>query len=487
MMLPLQLIVTQNGAGGYDIRFLPSSAQDVRPWEYPGMTCNLVNRYVQLAKSAVSEDGTQVTFTISYRGEYDVSLLWMVIQPGPSVEILTKPQVINAEGEYVFVIGPMEPFDEGIPITLDLNLLSEDGFALYINFLEIFERMAVSSDRLDPGGFNPKHIFTVDLDSIEFSQVTTGEMRRKAYPRWSPGAEWIAFEMDTEVTQGDTTHYGSHLYIVHPDGSNLLDISPGVCMAERPSFNPNGQLIIYDAMELCPPGNYSIDLYVYNIRTGEHKLLFRGEGHYKDQIYNAHWSPDGNYLFWKAIEDPVPATVWEFAPMDPLTGDSLGSPLVFIRNTKFELLSNGYYFRFYPWEITWAPDSRHMAGFVWLIRWVPEQSIWKAVYKGLLTWDFNEFLEVDPSSLPIVPDWGSTGINLTTGEAHFSCYNLAGDKLFFEQYYNSAHSDIEYTDTDENYAIITNDLRIKFLYDGYYYLTPALFVPAFKEFFPPPL
>ncbi len=65
----------------------------------------------------------------------------------------------------------------------------------------------------------------VDVSTGERSGVATGPAW-DAFPVWSPDGDWVAFASDRESPAGSTFPFGSTLFVVHPDGSDLHSVRP---------------------------------------------------------------------------------------------------------------------------------------------------------------------------------------------------------------------------------------------------------------------
>jgi Tol biopolymer transport system component len=150
------------------------------------------------------------------------------------------------------------------------------------------------------------------------------------FPVWSPAGDWIAFVTQDEV-----------LYVVHPDGSDLRQLSSEVQDGIPPSWSPDGQRIAFitshgeiglinadgsadtvltdfDAvdhgnvfyMSWSPAGDqiaadvivtpFAINVFVIDVSTGETRNLTPGD---VDSTYAA-WTPDGNSLIYQHFGPP---------------------------------------------------------------------------------------------------------------------------------------------------------------------------------------
>lgn len=97
----------------------------------------------------------------------------------------------------------------------------------------------------DVGG-RPK-IFTIDVETRQVRQLTTGTDWRDEGPRWSPDGQFIAFS-------SNRAHYGPgaeqgqpdyDIYVMRADGSDIRRVTTDPGNDETPSWMPDGQSIVF--------------------------------------------------------------------------------------------------------------------------------------------------------------------------------------------------------------------------------------------------
>ena len=164
-------------------------------------------------------------------------------------------------------------------------------------------RLAVNSTRDDLAGTGSvSDIFVMNADGTEVTKLTTSTNWSEA-PAWSPTGDLIAFlSVDTEERTG--------LYVVHPDGSGLRQITAVPTATARryfhasPRFSPDARSLVYQVVRAGKdvPGGY----------RGEVKALFVAavDGSGARQLtpwgINADspdWSPDGTQIVFETVVD----------------------------------------------------------------------------------------------------------------------------------------------------------------------------------------
>ena len=133
-------------------------------------------------------------------------------------------------------------------------------------------------------------------------QVTRDSVQPNSTPDWSPGAEWIVFERLVPYNCMGSIHNRSQVFIAHPDGSNVTQISQGMYQAGFASFNPTGDLLAYDCRLECDGVGYATNICLYDLATGTQTQMISGVGYQTDIVNSPTWSPDGNYLIYSAKE-----------------------------------------------------------------------------------------------------------------------------------------------------------------------------------------
>jgi TolB protein len=77
------------------------------------------------------------------------------------------------------------------------------------------------------------------------------------YPaQWSPDGAKILFERQQDCT-GDASTDERHVFSMNPDGTEVLELTPGPEEAARARWSPDGSRIVYQAGDWQPDGTYT--------------------------------------------------------------------------------------------------------------------------------------------------------------------------------------------------------------------------------------
>jgi hypothetical protein len=482
--VPIVLKVFPGSEGGYGASVIPSKSGAGWRIPYPGVTCYRANHIIHLEDVVISGDGSMVSFYIASRSAKAIDMLWLRLSTSLGTTMATMPQVTNGRGEDIYVIGPVDALGR-VLFSLKVNPPGPDGYSLFFDFLDVKERIAYSSDRANPGVSDLEEIFTIDHDGTGIFQVTRDSPNITTYPVWSPGGEWIAFEQLLPFDCSGKILNRSQVFIVHPDGSNFTRVSQqSMFMASSPTFNPTGELLAYDCRPKCEGDpDTTVNICIYDLRTQSREPLFSGVGYFGDQLRLPRWSPDGNIMVMKGntvTRSGLEIPQYVYAPMDPVTGDSLGSPTPFIKSSKKGLWPDGHYYKLNVWDLAWAPDSRHMVVNCNLLWRNPITLRYKVVFTGVAIFDFKELIQ--KPSIPTVPEITKVAYP-GDGPPNFPAFNKTGDQLFFDRYHDNNWCDIQYIELNDYIPVVERQREV-FLADGFFNRVPGLIPPAPHTFFP---
>jgi TolB protein len=126
-------------------------------------------------------------------------------------------------------------------------------------------------------------VVIVDLRSGDRSKVLNNEVAYEFGPAWSPDGHWIAFASDRGTGELD-------IYIAHPDGGELTNLTQNDVYDAQPAWSPDGEQLAFQSDRAEPLDNY--DLWTMDRDGGDtHRLTHRPvtDG-------TPAWSPDGHRI-----------------------------------------------------------------------------------------------------------------------------------------------------------------------------------------------
>jgi Tol biopolymer transport system component len=99
-------------------------------------------------------------------------------------------------------------------------------------------RLIVFSGNRDPGSTQGRHIYLMNRDGRDVTQLTSGDFY-DGNPSFSANGKFVVF--DRGALQGRT----SHIFSVAVDGSELRQLTDGPDSDYDPTFTPNGRRIVF--------------------------------------------------------------------------------------------------------------------------------------------------------------------------------------------------------------------------------------------------
>src|SRR5262249_53844659 len=126
---------------------------------------------------------------------------------------------------------------------------------------------------------------------------------------FSPSGDWIATSTD---------HPQEDIYIVHPDGSGLRQLTNDRAFDRGPRWSPDGRRIAFQSTR---GGGW--DIWTVNADGGGLMQLTKGE-----TAHNPRWSPDGSRLsYWNLARGASylidPSRRWEDQKPEPIDRGNL--------------------------------------------------------------------------------------------------------------------------------------------------------------------
>jgi Tol biopolymer transport system component len=141
------------------------------------------------------------------------------------------------------------------------------------------------------------HVFIMNADGSNSSRLTTKNVWAEGYPTWSPDGTRICFEGYSD---------GVGVYVINSDGTGMRRLSPIPGMDVRPSWSPDGSLIVYTRVLSTPaPGSIpptSIMTMSSQDGSGATTLLPADPA---GTVFNIEprWAPDGSAIVFMSNRD----------------------------------------------------------------------------------------------------------------------------------------------------------------------------------------
>ena len=123
-------------------------------------------------------------------------------------------------------------------------------------------------------------IFLMDADGANVTRLTDNDAE-DSWPRWSHDKNYILF-LSRIVPN-------THLFVMKPDGSDLIDLTPELFAIRQCEWSPISLLIACLSVQEDWSGN---DLILVDPGRKSVRTLFTGEAN----IFDLAWSPDGKKI-----------------------------------------------------------------------------------------------------------------------------------------------------------------------------------------------
>ncbi|HVR44375.1 MAG TPA: alpha/beta hydrolase-fold protein [Thermoanaerobaculia bacterium] len=138
----------------------------------------------------------------------------------------------------------------------------------------------------------PADLYVVDAGGGNLLQLTDTPHASEGGPAWSPDGLRIAYDRASIAEDG--TRGGSHVWIVHADGSNPRALSSGESRNWYPAWSPDGSTIAF-----ASDRDGDLDLYLMNPDGSNVRQLTDAEG----ADAGPSWSPDGKHIAFDSTRD----------------------------------------------------------------------------------------------------------------------------------------------------------------------------------------
>jgi dipeptidyl aminopeptidase/acylaminoacyl peptidase len=200
-----------------------------------------------------------------------------------------------------------------------------------------------------------------------FSVDDLDRMHAVADPALSPDGQWVAYAVRTTDTTKDKRFW--HIWLTSWDGRQSMQVTQSPESEHSPGFSPDGRYLAFlsaRADKDSPDALWLLD------RSGGDA---RQVTHFKGDVTDYDWSPDGKKLVLVVQDDPLPGN-------DPAEQDKTPPPLVIDRyyfkedetgyldsrrmhlylldvaSNKVDVLTDGRFSERYP---AWSPDGTQLA------------------------------------------------------------------------------------------------------------------------------
>ncbi len=193
-------------------------------------------------KPTWSPDGTRIAF-LSNRDDEDQHQIYVIPFQGGEAQRLT-----DMKGEF----GDFAWSPDGTQFVCQFR--KKDQEAIEREEDEQKKEMGVLSRRvqrvfykLDGKGFLPKerwHVWTIDAESGEATQLTEGEVYDELGPRWSPDGVQIVFHSN-HAEDPDLDPDAVDIFVMPADGGEPRKLETPVGPKQKPVFSPDGEWVAY--------------------------------------------------------------------------------------------------------------------------------------------------------------------------------------------------------------------------------------------------
>jgi dipeptidyl aminopeptidase/acylaminoacyl peptidase len=194
------------------------------------------------SKPRWSPDGTKIAF-VSNRNDEDQPQIFLIPFGGGEARQLT-----DMEGKF----GTFEWSPDGEKLVCQFRKKDEEAIEREQD--EQKKKLGIAARRiervfykLDGEGFLPQdrwHIWTINAQTGEPTQLTDSPLYDERDPRWSPDGELIVFRSN-HADDPDLDPDAEDIFVVPAGGGELRKIETPIGPKEKPIFSPDGQWVAY--------------------------------------------------------------------------------------------------------------------------------------------------------------------------------------------------------------------------------------------------
>lgn len=189
-----------------------------------------------------SPDGRRIAF-VSNRADKDQPQIYVISFQGGEAQPLT-----DMKGEF----GTLEWSPDGERLLCQFRKKDQDAIEREEDEQKkelgvVVRHVQRVFYKLDGKGYLPQerwHIWTIDSESGEATQLTDGDVYDELDPRWSPDGEEIVFHSN-HADDPDLDPDADDLFIMPADGGEPRKVDAPFGRKEKPVFSPDGRWLAY--------------------------------------------------------------------------------------------------------------------------------------------------------------------------------------------------------------------------------------------------
>ena len=206
-----------------------------------------------------------------------------------------------------------------------------------------------------------------DTERRPFEVADLDQVRAVLEPTISPDGEWVAYSVRTTDAKRDKRFW--HIWMASWDGKRSFQVTQSAASEQSPGWSPDGRYLSFLSGR---SGEDDPDAFwVLDRRGGEARQVT----HFKGDVLDYDWSPDGSKVALVVLDDPLPGTAGEDEDKTPppividryyFKEDETGyldsrRPHLYVLDVasgKVEALTSGRFSEQYP---AWSPDGTQLA------------------------------------------------------------------------------------------------------------------------------
>ena len=296
-------------------------------------------------------------------------------QPGPIV--FTKATTNEGTGSSggIFFHGPRK--SEGFhPLTKEADDQTPSYSANGRKIVFAGDREPPPASPLEP---TPSHIYLMNADDSDVSQLTSGE-NYDSNPSFSPNGQQVVFDRQVGTSRVP------HIFIVNVDGTGLRALTEGSSRDSEPVFTPNGKRILFASNRDTETKSDHSNIFAMAPSGANIKLLIGGP---RDES-EPDPSPNGRAIVFTSTRDHGP---------NVFVARSNGTHVRELTHARKTCFDNCYI------SPSWAPDGQHIA-LLATSRYVSDLEVMRSDGRRMMTFIEAGFEEEGYGTGIGPPSWG---------------------------------------------------------------------------------